>query len=177
MASTFGSDLGRGLRDIDLFAACTTGELRRVESLATPAHIDAGQIVFRRGEIGRECFVILGGEADIDIDGSHHTGTRGALIGEIALLVQGARRTATVVAVTDLTVLVFSRAEFGQLMNGLPAVAHKVLREAARRLVEDVDTNDKGATHPAHSGDGPDPRRSRAIDGGVIRTQLPIVGR
>jgi CRP-like cAMP-binding protein len=147
MTSTWGHNLVLGLHDIDLFAACTGKELRRVEVLGTPANIAAGDLVIRRGDIGRECFVVLDGQADVEIDGCHHTVTRGALIGEIALLVQGARRTATVVAITDLTVLVFNRAEFGQLMNGLPAVAHKVLREASRRLVEDL--------HPPNNGDIP----------------------
>jgi CRP-like cAMP-binding protein len=157
MTSIFGPDLVLGLHDIELFAACTGKELRRIEALGTPAHIAAGHILIQQGEIGRECFVVLDGQADIDIDGCHHTVTRGALIGEIALVVQGARRTATVVAITDLKVLVFNRAEFGQLMNGLPAVAHKVLREASRRLVADLHphTNNRATPSPyAAAGSG-----------------------
>jgi CRP-like cAMP-binding protein len=137
MPSTFGPDHGRRLGDIDLFAACTPHELRRLDHLGTIGHIEAGCVVFRRGEIGRECFVVLDGQADVDVEGCHYTVRRGALIGEIALLTQGARRTATVVAVTDLTALVFTRAEFSQLMSGFPVIAHKVIREATRKLVED----------------------------------------
>ncbi len=146
MPSTNGPAQINRLDDIDLFAACTPRELRRIEALTTTGHIAAGRVVFRRGDVGRECFVILDGQADIDVDGRHHIAGRGTLIGEIALLVQGAHRTATVVAVTDLTVLVFTRTEFSQLMNGLPAVAHKVMREATKRLLEDFDPQTKDAT-------------------------------
>jgi CRP-like cAMP-binding protein len=65
---------------------------------------------------------------------------RGALVGEIALLASGGRRTATVSAITDIAVLAFTRTEFSRLMTGVPTVAHQILREAARRLVEDLDS-------------------------------------
>jgi CRP-like cAMP-binding protein len=139
MLSPFGPDHRRPLGDIDLFAACTPRELRRIETLGTIGHVKAGCVVFRRGEIGRECFVVLDGQVDVDVAGRHCTGTRGTLVGEIALLTLGARRTATVVALTDLTVLVLTRAEFSQLMSEFPVVAHKVLRETTRRLIEDGD--------------------------------------
>ena len=139
MLSPSGPDHRRPLGDIDLFAACTPRELRRIETLGTIGHVTACCVVFRRGEIGRDCLVVLDGQVDVDVDGRHFTGTRGTLIGEIALLTPGARRTATVVALTDLTVLVLTRAEFSRLMTEFPVVAHKVLRETTRRLVEDVD--------------------------------------
>jgi CRP-like cAMP-binding protein len=54
----------------------------------------------------------------------------------IALLIPDGRRTATATALSDLVVLVFTRTEFTQLMTGLPTVAHKILHEATRRLIE-----------------------------------------
>ena len=121
--------------DIPLFAGCTGREIRRIDRLATSVTVDAGRVLFRRGEIGRQCFVILEGEATVEsIDGPVIVG-RGAVIGELALLAPTGRNTATVTADTDLDALVFTRTEFRQLMASLPTVAHRILREAAGRLI------------------------------------------
>jgi len=121
--------------DIPLFADCTPRELRRIDSLAATLTVAAGRVLCHRGDIGRECFVVLDGRVDVDTNSRHYTVGRGALLGEIALLIPKGRRTATVTALSDVTVLVFTRTEFAQLMTGLPTVAHKVLREATRRLI------------------------------------------
>lgn len=126
------------LRDIDLFSDCTTRELRCIDSITTAVRIESGRVLCREGEIGRECFVVLDGQADVDLDGDHRTVGRGTLLGEIALLTPRGRRIATVTALTNITLLAFTRTEFSRLMTGVPRVAHKVLREATRRLVEDV---------------------------------------
>jgi CRP/FNR family cyclic AMP-dependent transcriptional regulator len=96
-------------------------------------------VLCHQGQIGRECFVLLDGQVDVETSDGHTTLGRGALLGEIALLVPDGRRTATVTALTDITVLVFTRTEFTQLMSGLPSVAHKVLHEATRRLIANSD--------------------------------------
>jgi CRP-like cAMP-binding protein len=129
------------LRDIELFANCSARELRRIDSMTTTVRQEAGGVLCREGEVGRECYVLLDGRVDVIVNGRHQTESRGALIGEIALLTAGGRRTATAIALTDVTLLAFSRTEFGQVMTGIPVVAHAILREATRRLVE----NDDGA--------------------------------
>jgi CRP-like cAMP-binding protein len=127
------------LRCIELFADCTTRELRRIDRLATIVRVARGHVLCRQGEIGRECFVILDGEADVEIKGRHFVERRGALLGEIALLTPGGRRTADVSSRTELTVVAFNRLEFSRLLAAIPGVAHKVVRQSARRLVEDLE--------------------------------------
>jgi CRP-like cAMP-binding protein len=129
------SDRQRGQWDIPLFADCNAREIRRIDSLTTTLTIEAGRSLCRQGELGRQCFVIVDGEAEVETHDGVETVGRGALVGELALLVPNGRCGANVVAVTDLTVLVLSRTEFTQLMNSLPNVAHKILREATRRLI------------------------------------------
>jgi CRP-like cAMP-binding protein len=128
----------RRLRDLDVFAGCTTRELRAIDSHVATTMVPAGRILCHHGDIGRECFVIVDGELDIAIDGRHVGVRRGALIGEIALLTPDGRRTATVTAKTDSTLLVLTRAEFAHLMGAFPTIAHRIVRESARRLVEDI---------------------------------------
>ena len=133
---TAATDRLRRHTDIALFADCTARELRRIDGLATTITVEAGRVLFRQGDIGRECFVLLDGQVDVEANHHHHTVGRGALLGEIALLIPDGRRSATVTALSDLSVLVFTRTEFTQLMTGLPSVAHKILHEATRRLIE-----------------------------------------
>lgn len=130
------SDRLRRHLDVALFADCTPRELRRIDGLAATTTVAAGRVLFRQGDIARECFVLLDGEVDVDANDRHHTVGRGALLGEIALLIPDGRRTGTVTALSDLVVLVFTRTEFTQLMTGVPTVAHKILHEATRRLIE-----------------------------------------
>ena len=124
-----------GQWDIPLFADCNAREIRRIDSLTTALTIEAGRSLCRRGELGRQCFVIVDGEAEIETYDGVETVGRGAVVGELALLVPNGRCTSNAVALTDLTVLVLSRTEFTQLMTSLPNVAHKILHEATRRLI------------------------------------------
>jgi CRP-like cAMP-binding protein len=109
-------------------------QLRDVDRYATTTTVPAGRILCHHGY---ECFVVIDGELDITVDGRHIIVGGGALVGEIDLLTPGGRRTATVTAKTDATLLVFTRMEFGHLMAVFPTIAHRGVRESARRLVED----------------------------------------
>jgi CRP-like cAMP-binding protein len=122
--------------DIPLLSDCGPRELRRIAHLATFVTVEAGRVLCQRGDIGRECFLLLDGYVAVDANEHHYTVGRGAILGEIALLTPNGRRTATVTALTDASMLVFTRTEFSQLMAGVPNVTHKILREATRRLIE-----------------------------------------
>ena len=136
---TCSSNRRRRELDVALFADCTNRELRRIDALSTVMTRDAGHVLCRQGDIGRECFVLLSGQVDVDTCGQHYTVDVGAPLGEIALLITNGRRSATMTARTEVTLLVFSRTEFTELMHGFPMVAHKILNEATRRLLENAD--------------------------------------
>lgn len=57
----------------------------------------------------------------------------GDLLGEMSLL-DGERRSATVIAETGMTVTVFNRGEFVRLVEASPVVAMKLLASMAARL-------------------------------------------
>jgi CRP-like cAMP-binding protein len=130
----------RRLRGIELFAGCNTRELRRISELSTVANVGAGRVLCHRGDPGRECYILLSGQAQVEVNGRCYTAMPGELLGEVALFTPTGRRTATATAVTDLTVLAFTRAGFTALMRQHSNVAHKVLRATTRRLIEDVET-------------------------------------
>jgi len=122
------------LRHLELFRDCTPDELERLRSLMTPVILPAGRSLTRLGDIGREFFVIVDGAASVLRDDERVASLGpGAFVGEMALL-DGGRRTATVVADTNVEVFVLSEREFDELLRRSPTVAHNMLRILSQRL-------------------------------------------
>jgi CRP-like cAMP-binding protein len=120
------------LRRIPLFADCTRGQLRRIDRLGAVVRRPAGDVLVTAGMVGRECLFVLDGSLAV----SRGSGVvavvgPGALVGEMALL-SGAPRNATVMALTDVEVLVLHPGEFSELL-AIPAVAEAIRSEVARR--------------------------------------------
>lgn len=132
------SDPVRNLHRLEIFAGCTKRELRAIDGLTTAATLPAGRVLCRQGEIARECFVVVNGEVDVSFGARHATLGSGALVGEIVLFSPEGLRTATVTTKTAVTLLVLTRTELARLMAAVPVVAHRIVRESARRLAEDA---------------------------------------
>jgi CRP-like cAMP-binding protein len=76
----------------------------------------------RVGERGREAFIILEGEASVLLPDRIVTLGAGDVVGELATLDPARTRNATVIATTDLLVLVFDAGTFNSLARE-PALA------------------------------------------------------
>jgi CRP-like cAMP-binding protein len=125
------------LGGLALLAQCSPAQLRTIDHLCTEVSVPRGRVLCRQHEIARECFIVADGTARVDIDDRTVTDVgRGEIVGELALLVPGGRRTATVIAETDMALLALTRAEFAAVMSAFPRIAHSMLREAARRMME-----------------------------------------
>ena len=95
------------LPELDLFTGCSSRQRRDVASLCTWVDVRAGRFLCRQGEQAEECFVVVDGHADVFVDGARVAGIGpGELAGELALLGAGGLRTATVVAATDMSLLI-----------------------------------------------------------------------
>ncbi len=122
------------LRAVNLFSSCTHRELTRIESLTTLIDVPAGTVLTEQGAPGEEFFVVVEGTATVSRNGrTLATLEPGSFFGEMALL-DGGDRTATVVADTDMGLLVLSRREFKSLQLTVPSVAFKLLTEMGARL-------------------------------------------
>ena len=88
-------------------------------------HFDAGEVVFRQGDVGDLVYVIVKGEVEAvreDPDGEDQvlaTMGEGEYFGEMALL-SDAPRTATVRALTDVDAIAMARTDFTTLYAYLP---------------------------------------------------------
>ena len=94
----------------------------------------AGERVLRKGLTGGNFYVILEGEAAVELDGRQLARLgRGDFFGEISALI-GDPPTADVVAVTILRCLVIPGQQLERLLLDRPQLALRLLRMEARRL-------------------------------------------
>lgn len=102
-----------------------------------------GEAVVRQGEAGANAYVIVDGIADVvvtdEAGGSRDVKSLapGDLFGEVALLTD-LPRTASVVARTDLDLMVLTRDAFRAQLRADPLIAERLLNLVARRMASTV---------------------------------------
>ena len=122
------------LKEIDLFSSCTEKELAQIASLGSMASAKSGKSLTRQGTYGNQFFVIIEGKASVWRNGLQiATLDQGGFFGEMALL-EGNERTGTVVAETDLRLLVLSRSEFRSLALVAPSTMQRIMVGLSARL-------------------------------------------
>ena len=124
------------LASVPLFSACSKKELQAVSRATDEISLPAGKTLCEQGAIGREAFVIVSGSAEVRRN-KRKVATIGAgsCVGELALL-DHKPRTATVIAATDLTVLVIGAREFAGIVDEIPSIAHKLMKSLAIKVRE-----------------------------------------
>ncbi len=120
-----------------LFDGLSKKELTALARLTEDMEVDAGTVLCKEGEIGREFFVVMDGEVEVKRRGRRLKNTDGDFFGEIALL-EDLPRTATVSAKTPLRMFVLTARDFRHVLDDHPSVERKVMRTLARRLADQV---------------------------------------
>jgi CRP/FNR family transcriptional regulator, cyclic AMP receptor protein len=124
------------LGKLPFFASLSKRDLQKVAKASDELTVAAGRKLVDQGAVGREAFVILEGTAVVK-RGNRKVATLGPgdYFGELALLDHGPR-TATVIAETDMTVLVIGAREFAGVIDDVPNLSHKLLKSLASRIRE-----------------------------------------
>ena len=91
---------------------------RRLARAGTPIDLPAGTPLTVKGERGEEAFVLVEGEAVVDLGTRQVPIGPGAVVGELAALDPFARRNATVRTTTPALVLVYDVKTFRSLAAG-----------------------------------------------------------
>jgi CRP-like cAMP-binding protein len=94
-----------------------------------------GESIFEVGDRAEAMFVVLDGEARVDVGGRFHRIIRGAFFGEMSLLAPD-RRMATVRAVEPVRALKISVSDFRSLLADRPQIGLSIMRTLALRLQE-----------------------------------------
>lgn len=117
-----------------LFSACTKRDLQMIGKVSDEVDVATGRTLTDEGRAGHEFYLILDGQASVRRKGKKvATLGPGQYFGELSLLDRGPR-SATVVADTDMRLLVLGQREFNGVLDEVPGLAHKLLRTMASRL-------------------------------------------
>lgn len=117
------------LKKIPLFNNLNQRQLKQIARVTYeyPVPVKAGKVLVQEGDPGQEFFMILDGVAQVKKAGRViDTLAKGAHFGEVSLI-DGRRRSATVVAETDVRLMGLSRKSFHELLNNVPGLSNKLL--------------------------------------------------
>jgi CRP-like cAMP-binding protein len=121
------------LRHIEALAGLDEPRLDALARLVGERTAPAGEVIVRQGDPTREVYLVVRGEVEVQTDGRAMARLGpGAVVGEVALLVDGPRMS-TVVATEDLELLVLDAEAFTALLDE-PEVARVLASELAQRL-------------------------------------------
>lgn len=128
-------DRVRLLRGISLFESIPGDQLLPLAEIARPMRYRAGEIIFEEGDVAHHLYLILSGTVEVLIGGARVTtlGER-ECFGEMGILDDTARRSATVKALDPVECLRLERGDFDNLLELHPSLAKGVIRVLTRRL-------------------------------------------
>lgn len=129
------------LGKVELFGRLTDADREEIAHGLRHAPFASGETLTRQGAIAHWLYIILGGEVSVrvgTVDGLEREVARlgpGDFFGEMSLLT-GERRSATVVALTNVECFRLDRSVFETLLQRSPDIAEVVAEILARRRVE-----------------------------------------
>ncbi len=125
-------DWARVLAGLPLFAAVGKRQLNKIAELARVQQFESGTVVIQQGEAGDAFHLILSGRARVMGPRTRILRT-GSYFGEMALL-DGAPRSATIMADGELQTMRLPRKPFLGLLKKEPSITVAMLTELARRV-------------------------------------------
>jgi len=129
----------RVLGQVPLFEGLSQRELAFVASRTDEVPVGAGRQLTKQGRPSNAFYVILDGEADVEVDGKKRDVLKkGDFFGEISMLDRG-NATATVTTRTPARLMVMSHAQFRDVVKTSDPILVKVLAVMGRRLRVDLD--------------------------------------
>ena len=127
-------DLADELATFGLFADMNMPQVRALVDRFEEESFQQGEKVLRQGLSGAGFYVILDGEAAVQVDGEDRaTLQRGEFFGEVSILL-GEPPVADIVARRELRCLVLAGDQVQELLTSYPTVMYRMLQEQARRL-------------------------------------------
>lgn len=124
-----------------LFGSLDEAERRAIADEMREVNFDPSQVIFARGDAGREIYLVVSGRVRISVltaegrELSFAHAEPGAIFGEIAML-DGGPRSADATAVGKVSALSLSKPAFKRLMETQPHVADAAVRFLCSRIRE-----------------------------------------
>lgn len=134
-------DRQRFFSQVDIFARCKKRDIKALSRACEERDFPEGKVICRQGERGVALFIIIEGKVrvleEMEDGGGVLLATLGpgSTVGEMAIL-DGAERTASVVAETDVKALVLTSWDFKAMLRQRPVVALDILPVVVGRFRE-----------------------------------------
>ena len=128
-----GRDAVDVLGQIPLFAGLSRRHIGKIASCASTKRFASGAPLVRVGEPASVFYAIVDGEVRVEVPGRPVTLSTGDFFGEMALI-DGEPRSATVVAVGEVYVLMLPRAKFLKALEAEPKIALAIMATLTGRL-------------------------------------------
>jgi len=122
------------LQATELFRHFDHRQLEKVASIAEERRLERGAVLCEQGRVAQECWIVMEGEADIQVGGRQLVAVvgPGESVGEMGLL-DHLPRSATVIARTPMVLLRIDAAKFDELLGTAP-LARALLEVLSRRI-------------------------------------------
>lgn len=115
------------LKKVPLFSNLSQRHLKEIAKHADQIQVEAGRVLVQEGKTGWESIFIVEGKARVEKNEKViRQLSRGDFFGEISLI-DGGPRTATVIAETNMTILVVHKTSFDNLLDTIPGLQRKIL--------------------------------------------------
>jgi len=115
------------LKKVPLFSNLSQRHLGEIAKHADQVQVEKGRVLVQQGKIGWEFIFIVEGKARVEKDGNViRQLSKGDFFGEISLI-DGEPRTATVIAETNMTLLIVNKTSFDHLLEKIPGLQRKIL--------------------------------------------------
>lgn len=122
------------LKKVPMFSSLSNRHLIEIARHAEAVPVKAGKVLTQQGARGLEFFFIVEGKAQVQKNGKAiRQLTSGDFFGEISLI-DREPRTASVIADTDMTLLVVNWASFDHLLEAIPGLQRKIMLALCRYL-------------------------------------------
>jgi len=132
------------MKETPIFSRMNDSGLNSVLKSAVQKTSPAGTKIVEKGKGGVGFYLLLEGTAEVVLDGEKLAEFKpGNFFGELSVI-DGAPRTADVVAVTDTTCIVITQWAMKSLIENHPEIAQGMLEELVRRLRATDEARDAG---------------------------------
>ena len=132
-ARSLGRESAGMLADIPLFAGLSRRHLGHIAKIASSKRFAAGGALVRVGEPADAFYVILDGKVRVETPGRGIELESGDFFGEMALI-DGEPRSATIVTLTEVYVMIIRRSTFLKLLASEPKITLAIMATLTRRL-------------------------------------------
>ncbi|MEP6610122.1 MAG: cyclic nucleotide-binding domain-containing protein [Burkholderiaceae bacterium] len=126
------------VRRLSIFRKMDLAMLKLLCFSSERLRFEAGQVMFKEGEVGDAAYVLIAGQVDVSVAGPSgpivvRTLGPNELVGEIAIF-DDIPRTATVTATASVEALRIAKEQFISVIRGNPDAALELIRILASRL-------------------------------------------